>query len=204
VNFSFPRGNEDGLKSESKSDSKGDSKGESKDDNEGTRPPPLESFEVDFKNVQDMQRLEELIRSIKTALEINEDCIKSLQSLNNKLYKLQTLSLGSWHEVDNEAEQHLARISLHKRNFETLLGNVHGRAQLLYNVLDFRNALTVAYSTQRAVDINHLQANETAMMGMLNEMSLRDNIGVKILTLLATLYVPASFVAVSLPWIQGL
>jgi Mg2+ and Co2+ transporter CorA len=188
VNFAFDRSNQDI---------------DGQNDNEGERPHPLESFNVDFRNVQDMQRLEELIRSIKTALEINEDSLKSLQSLNNKLHKLQRTSSASWNEVDIEAEQHLARISLYKRNFETLLGNVHGRSQLLYNVLDFRNALTVAYSTQRAVDISHLQANETAMMGLLNEMSLRDNIGVKILTLLATLYVPASFVAVSLPCIPG-
>lgn len=163
---------------------------------EGEGQGPLQKFKVDFNDVQDLQRFEELLRAIKTALEINEDSIKSLQALNNKLHKMQGTSLAFWSEVDIEAEQQLAKISRHKRNFQALLKNVHGRAQLLYNVLDFNNSLLVANTSQRALDIRSLQAGEQAMMAVINEMSIRDNVGVKILTLLATLYVPASFVAI--------
>ncbi|KAF8537931.1 hypothetical protein BDD12DRAFT_886648 [Trichophaea hybrida] len=158
---------------------------------------PLEQFEVDFEDVQDLQRFEELLRRVKTSLEINEDSIRSLKALNDKLRDLaeEESSLASWSEVDIEAEQQLAIVARHKRNFDTLLKNVHGRAQLLFNVLDFRNALTVSFTGQRAVDISYLQTNERTMMTMIQEMSTRDAIGVKVLTLLATLYVPASFVA---------
>ena len=69
----------------------------------------------------------------------------------------------------------------------------------MYNVLDFKNALTVSFTGQRAVDINYLQQNERTIMTIIQEMSVRDAMGVKILTLLATLYVPASFVAVGFP-----
>ena len=69
----------------------------------------------------------------------------------------------------------------------------------MYNVLDFKNALTVSFTSQRAVDINYLQQNESTIMSFIQEMSVRDAMGVKILTLLATLYVPASFVAVCFP-----
>ena len=171
---------------------------------EGTRGDPLEKFQVDFQDVQDLQRLEELLRRVKTAIEVNSDSIRSLKALNSKLWELSSsteggMTLAAWNEVDIEASQQLAILESHKRNFESLLQNVHGRSQLLYNVLDFKNALTVSHHSQRAVDIRSLQANEQTMMTMLNEMSMRDAIGVRILTLLATLYVPASFVAVSLP-----
>ncbi|KAI5848788.1 hypothetical protein BZA05DRAFT_402713 [Tricharina praecox] len=167
---------------------------------EGTRGDPLEKFQVDFQDVQDLQRLEELLRRVKTAIEVNSDSIRSLKALNNKLRELSSattggMTLAAWSEVDIEASQQLAILESHKRNFESLLQNVHGRSQLLYNVLDFKNALTVSHHSQRAVDIRALQANEQTMMTMLNEMSMRDAIGVRILTLLATLYVPASFVA---------
>ncbi|KAF8244822.1 hypothetical protein K440DRAFT_608859 [Wilcoxina mikolae CBS 423.85] len=169
---------------------------------------PSEQFEVDFEDVQDLQRFEELLRRVKTALEINEDSIRSLRALNDKLRDLagEESSLASWSEVDIEAEQQLAIVARHKRNFDTLLKNVHGRAQLLFNVLDFRNALTVSFTGQRAVDISYLQTNERTMMTMIQEMSTRDAIGVKVLTLLATLYVPASFVAIliRLLWLRAL
>lgn len=94
---------------------------------------PLEQFEVDFKDVQDLQRFEELLRRVKTALEINEDSIRSLKALNNKLRDLAGVesSPASWSEIDIEAEQQLATVARHKRNFDTLLKNVHGRAQLV-------------------------------------------------------------------------
>jgi hypothetical protein len=63
--------------------------------------------------------------------------------------------------------------------------------------LDFKNALTVSHQGQRAVDIKQLQRSESTMMMMLNEITVRDAVGVKILTIVATLYLPASFVAVS-------
>jgi hypothetical protein len=70
----------------------------------------------------------------------------------------------------------------------------------LYNVLDFKNALTVSHQGQRSMDIKQLQRSESTMMMMLNEITVKDAIGVKILTILATLYLPASFVAVSAPY----
>lgn len=171
---------------------------------DGTRGDPLGKFQVDFQDVQDLQRLEELLRRVKTAIEVNSDSIRSLKALNNKLQDLAAaidggMTLAAWSEVDIEASQQLAILESHKRNFESLLQNVHGRSQLLYNVLDFRNALTVSHHSQRAVDIRALQASDEAMRTTLNQMSMRDAIGARILTLLATLYVPASFVAVSLP-----
>jgi hypothetical protein len=149
--------------------------------------------------VQNLQRLEELLRRVKVALDINEDSIRSLRSLNATLRHHApghaACSTAAWAAVDLEAEQQLAILAGHKRNFSALLENVHGRAQLMYNVLDFKNALTVSFTSQRAVDINSLQQNERAIMTIIQEMSVRDAMGVKILTLLATLYVPASFVA---------
>jgi hypothetical protein len=172
----------------------------------GAAPPkptnPLELFEVDFEDVQALQRLEELLRRVKIALDINEDAIRSLRSLNTTLRGLApphaACAPAAWAAVDLEAEQQLAILAGHKRNFTALLENVHGRGQLMYNVLDFKNALTVSFTGQRAVDINYLQQNERTIMTIIQEMSVRDAMGVKILTLLATLYVPASFVAILL------
>lgn len=162
---------------------------------------PLELFEVDFDDVQKLQRFEENLRRVRAALEVNEDSIRSVKALNEKLHELMEddhSSKGSFCEIDAEAEQQLTIINRHKRNFESLLQNVRGRAALLYNVLEFKNALAVSQQAQRSVDIKALQQNEVAMRTVVSEMSMRDAIGVKILTLLATLYIPASFVAVSL------
>lgn len=158
---------------------------------------PLGQFEVNFQSVQDLQQFEELLRRVKTALEINEDSIRSLMALNDKLRQLSSDADKSlWIQVDVEAEQQLAVFGRHKRNIEALLQNVHGRASLLYNVLDFKNALTVSHQGQRAMDIKQLQRSESTMMMMLNEITVKDAVGVKILTILATLYLPASFVAI--------
>jgi hypothetical protein len=69
----------------------------------------------------------------------------------------------------------------------------------LYNVLDFKNALTVSHQGQRSMDIKQLRRNDSNMMRKMNEMTVKDTIGVKILTILTTFYLPASFVAVSAP-----
>jgi hypothetical protein len=87
---------------------------------------------VDFHNVQDLQQFEELLRRVKTALEINEDSIRSLMALNDKLRQLSSDGDKSlWIQVDVEAEQQLAIFGRYKRNVETLLQNVHGRASLV-------------------------------------------------------------------------
>ena len=166
---------------------------------------PLEMFKVDFNDVQALQRFEENLRRVKAALEVNEDSIRSLKSLNDKLHKLVGDghgSMASWCEIDSEVEQQLAIIDRHKRNFESLLQSVRGRAALFYNLLEFNNAQAVARHSQRSVDIELVKQSEANMRTVLNEMSMKDAIGVKILTLLATLYVPASFVAVSLTPLQ--
>lgn len=96
---------------------------------------PLEMFEVGFEDVQNLQRLEELLRRVKTALDINEDSIRSLRSLNTALrhhaLPHTNCSTAAWAAVDLEAEQQLAILAAHKRNFVTLLENVHGRGQLV-------------------------------------------------------------------------
>ena len=69
---------------------------------------------------------------MKTALEINEDSIRSLIALNDKLRQLSSDEDKSlWIQVEVEAEQQLAIFGRHKRNVEALLQNVHGRASLV-------------------------------------------------------------------------
>ena len=96
---------------------------------------PLEMFEVGFEDVQNLQRLEELLRRVKVALDINEDSIRSLRSLNSALrhhaLPHTDCSTAAWAAVDLEAEQQLAILAGHKRNFAALLENVHGRGQLV-------------------------------------------------------------------------
>jgi hypothetical protein len=68
----------------------------------------------------------------------------------------------------------------------------------LYNVLEYQTAFQVAKlaeDREQERDIKRLERKKTIAM---NEKTVRDTVGVKIMTIVALLYLPSTFVAVSL------
>jgi hypothetical protein len=96
---------------------------------------PREHFKVEFRSIQILQRFEERIQLFRSSLEINEDTIRSLQTMNTNLRDLgpdPTAKL-TWHCVDAALEQQLTDLSRHKRNIESLFCKIQGRGRLVGN-----------------------------------------------------------------------
>ncbi|KAF8250378.1 hypothetical protein K440DRAFT_159332 [Wilcoxina mikolae CBS 423.85] len=150
-------------------------------------------FVAEFRRLQILQHFKEHVQLYKASVEINEDTIRSLQTLNTTLrdYNSDPTAKITWHCVDAALEQQLADISRHKRNIEGLLLKIQGRSQLMYNVLEHQTALHVADLAEK----REIDREKTIAM---NEKTVRDTVGVKIMTVVALLYLPATFVAVSL------
>jgi len=90
-------------------------------------------FIAEFRRLQILQRFEENVQVVKASLEINEDTIRSVQTLNTTLrdFNSDPTAKITWHYVDATLEQQLADISREKRNIEDLLRKIQGRSRLV-------------------------------------------------------------------------
>lgn len=101
---------------------------------------PCELLDVRFEMVQDLQKFEEIAQQFQTALEVNEEVVKTLRALNDKLHKFsQDPNEGevSWQMFDNSLQQYLSQTLLQKRSVETLLKRIRGRAELVRGIKGF-------------------------------------------------------------------
>ncbi|KAF8250381.1 hypothetical protein K440DRAFT_659399 [Wilcoxina mikolae CBS 423.85] len=172
---------------------------------------------VEFRSVQILQKFEERVQMFKTALEINEDILTSLKALNSDLWEFTSdKDLDgkiAWRNVNTSLEQLLADILRHKRNVDCLLNQVQGRSRLLHNVLDYQTQFEVAKIEQDREERRHEErverdrermAIETERINReitrkktfrMSEKTVQDTIGVKIMTIVALIYLPSTFVA---------
>ncbi|KAH0613689.1 uncharacterized protein H6S33_005575 [Morchella sextelata] len=154
-------------------------------------------FEVEFKDVQELQRFEEKVQSLLLALETNRDTITTLQKHNDQLRNC-GLGLEEHHftAVDDSLDTYLTELAIYKRNVEALLQRIRGRSRLLYNILDYRNAETAHRHGQKNVDFAELGRRDTDLMMKMTKRTTREAVAVKIVTFVTLFYLPATFVAV--------
>ncbi|KAF8537790.1 hypothetical protein BDD12DRAFT_845248 [Trichophaea hybrida] len=176
-----------------------------------------DSLIVEFRNVQILQKFEERVQMFKTALEINEDIITSLKALNSDLWEFTSNKdldgKIAWCHINTSLEQLLADILRHKRNVDCLLTQVQGRSRLLHNALDYQTQFEVAKIEQDREQRRHEERverdrerialeNERLITKIrrektfkMSEKTVQDTIGVKIMTIVALIYLPSTFVA---------
>lgn len=89
-------------------------------------------FDVEFKDVQNLQRFEETVQNLLLALETNRDTITTLQKHNNQLQKCNLgLEDHLFTSVDDSLDTYLIELAIHKRNVEALLQRIRGRSRLV-------------------------------------------------------------------------
>jgi len=103
---------------------------------------PRDDFVVEFHCIQRLQRFEETVQRFRSSLEINEDTIRSLQTMNTNLrdFGSDPAAKLTWHCVDTALEQQLADIARHKRDVDGLLRKIQGRGRLVSNPYSTNNA----------------------------------------------------------------
>lgn len=89
-------------------------------------------FEIEFKDVQNLQRFEEKVQNFLLALQSNRDAILCLQKHNSQLQKC-SMGLEDYHfsAVDDSLDTYLVELSIYTRNVQSLLTRIHGRSKLV-------------------------------------------------------------------------
>jgi hypothetical protein len=156
---------------------------------------PAYSFEVSFHDVQMLQQLEEEVQTFAAALGINRDILITLQTLNSTLAVTDTSPATVMFAA--ALEQYITDLGRHTRNVDALLRKIRGRSRLLYNVLDYQNSVALSTQGELRTQFEALQGLERHKTNLWSKKSVRDAAGIKIMTIMALLYLPASFIAVS-------
>ncbi|KAI5779397.1 hypothetical protein EDC01DRAFT_634076 [Geopyxis carbonaria] len=161
---------------------------------------PSNDLQVDFRDVQELQKFEEDVQKLVSHLEDNQSVLKSLKDLNVRFHKecaANGVDDGSILRDDFNItlEAHEAEIEANKRKADGLLLRVRGRSRLLYNVLEFRTQEAVSQHNERSQELQELKRRDSEIVKKMNKKTLEDAVGVKIMTFVALLYLPLTFVA---------
>lgn len=178
----------------------------------------FQAYNVKFGDLQNLQKFEEKVHEFQRSLDANKEAILALSILNNDIRKF---SPGSddrcWYRVDHALEKYRREINLQQSNIESFLKRISGRLQLvfssltirfanertdtqpfkLYNILDLKNSTTVSFYEQTKTEFDTISRKETERMTFMAEQTSKDAVSMKIITLVAMIYLPITFIAVS-------
>lgn len=158
------------------------------------------SLEVSFKNVQMVQQFSEDLQYFRTCLLNNEAAIQKLRSINTSIHNLRSsdekdLYHASYIDFDSTLESLIGEIQQHQRNVESLMATVRSRSRLLYEVLEFQTHERVSLYGQLAHDFQMKGRKDTDLMVNMSKKTTTDAVGMKIITFVALMYLPCTFVA---------
>ncbi|KAF8545336.1 hypothetical protein BDD12DRAFT_811413 [Trichophaea hybrida] len=164
-----------------------------------------EALDVKFSDLQHLQKFEEKVHEFQRSLEANKEAIRTLATLNSDIRKFSLESEKDdqcWYRVDHALEKHRLELGLQQKSIESFLKRISGRSQLLYNILDVKNSTTVSFYEQTKTELDKNARRETERMHNLNvemrdmaEQTSKDAVSMKIITLVAMIYLPITFIA---------
>ncbi|KAI5778770.1 hypothetical protein EDC01DRAFT_333739 [Geopyxis carbonaria] len=138
---------------------------------------PAEMLVVTFDTVQKLQKFEERVQTMMSTLALNAETLEILR---------------------DAAPTQAVDVARHIRNAEALLRKTSGRNRLMYNVLEYQHNDALASQGNMRTHFEMQAQSDRVKTGLLTQRTVRDAVGVKIMTYMALLYLPASFVAVCL------
>ncbi|EPS45939.1 hypothetical protein H072_99 [Dactylellina haptotyla CBS 200.50] len=130
---------------------------------------------------QDCQKLQRLRRRLLRALSVLDSNIALTSGIAARFPDVSTTRIAN----------HKAEIDLHRRNLLLMLEHLKGTSDLLFNILSTRNDKTVLSGTQAMQE-------SLGLMGRIAQQGRDDSTILKLLSLIATVYLPASLVALTL------
>ncbi|KIW23674.1 uncharacterized protein PV07_11854 [Cladophialophora immunda] len=150
-------------------------------------------YPVAFADKQKLQRLRKKLLRTLSVLDSNISVIRSLKSQYQRGHG--GPATEEWDLILEELDSHLAHCDRHRRNFATLMEETHGIDDLLSKILSFRNDRVHLRNSQAMQDTLDALNEISAQSAEVAQQSKRDSRVLKWLTLIATMYLPASLLA---------
>jgi hypothetical protein len=165
-------------------------------------PAKINPLKVNFRDVQAVQQFSENVQYFRTCLLNNEAVLQRLRSINKNLHDLRSSSEkelfhASYIDFESIMDCMIAETQQHQRNVEALLATVQSRSRLLYEVLEFQTQERVSHYEERAHDFQLKGKKDTDLMVNMSKKTTTDAVAMKIITFVALMYLPCTFVAVS-------
>ncbi|KAL2011099.1 hypothetical protein VTN00DRAFT_3817 [Thermoascus crustaceus] len=152
-------------------------------------------YSVDFSACQTLELLRRKLLKALALLDSTANIVRGCKMHHKKLHARTRPSSMVDDRVISALDGYAFQINYYRSRASTLLQRCSGTASLLSNIVEYRNAKSIAHTTQASYET--LQAMKTVAheTERENRIGQKNAVTVKALTFIATMYLPASLIA---------